>query len=118
MRCRLCCKEFKYRMLLRRHINCDHRSHKAPKPVQYDKPQVVPESICSVQILRLYEDTQPTGRKFAKADFPLVKLRYDLPDNKRLTAITSYKDVRQRFAKEMCEYYMSRTTFIGPPEGK
>lgn len=49
---------------------------------------------------------------FSDEDLPLFKVSYSLSDGSTFTGISSYLKYRERFAKEFCEYLISRTTFI------
>ncbi len=117
MHCLVCQGYFKYRYLLRQHMSRDHRAARGLRRRRgFDQPQPPPDLVTAASVLRLYQGIQPSGHVFAAEAFPLVKVRYVLAGGGVATVISSYTMIKQLFPRELCEYWMSRSTFVAPTQ--
>jgi len=115
--CGQCEKTFKTRDKLNKHKRKEHRGVRLEP--EYKKPHILPHEISSLMV-RGMKVREPPPAGFLKKQLPLVKVRYStFDDNNRRQESThwcSYEEVKRKFPREMCDFYISHTTFIEPPD--
>jgi hypothetical protein len=99
---------------LRKHLNKVHRGFKSESHHVKQKPHIIPEDATNVKILGVVSTSAAIPPGFSRKDLPLFKASYTLKDGSTFKEISSYPQYRERFAKEFCQYFISRTTLIKP----
>ena len=120
--CTHCFKKFKDRQRLNQHKNRDHRDIYAatsePEPTTPIETRVyiIPPEVIAIEILGAFAGDMAPPEGFECTDFPILRIKYVLPwgsEEETQTwsspQIVCYYNVRDRFPKELCTYFMSRT---------
>jgi hypothetical protein len=120
--CTHCFKKFKDRQRLTRHINKHHRdlypetAEPEPSTPIEIRVHIIPPEVIAIVVLGAFAGDMAPPEGFERTDFPILKVKYALPSGSEEEThtwsepqIVCYYNVRDRFPKELCTYFMSRT---------
>jgi hypothetical protein len=103
-------KEFSTKRYMLKHIQKDHRKDYAED--RHKLPALIPDEATNFKVESLY----PAGRKvppgFKAEQLPLAHVRYQVGETKVERVIVAYEDVKRRFPRELCDYYMKKTVLV------
>ena len=119
--CIHCFKKFRDRQTVTRHQGKDHRDlypeTAEPEPLTpiEIRVHIMPPEVTAIKIMGAFAGDMAPPEGFERTDFPILKVKYMLPSGPEETKswsepqIVCYFNIRDRFPKELCEYFMSRT---------
>ena len=119
--CIHCFKKFRDRQTVKRHQGRDHRDiypeTAEPEPLTpiEIRVHIIPPEVIAIKIIGAFAGDMAPPEGFERTDFPILKVKYMLPSGPEETKswsepqIVCYFNIRDRFPKELCEYFMSRT---------
>ena len=120
--CTHCFKKFRDRQTVTSHIGRDHRDLYAatsepepPTPIEI-RVHIIPPEVIAIVILGAFAGDIAPPSGFERTDFPILKVKYVLPSGSEEETktwsepqIVCYFDIRDRFPKELCIYFISLT---------
>jgi hypothetical protein len=120
--CIHCFKKFRDRQTVKRHQGKDHRDiypeTAEPEPLTpiEIRVHIIPPEVIAIVILGSFAGDMAPPESLERTDFPILKIKNARPlgyDQETHTwsepQIVCYYNVRDRFPKELCTYFMSRT---------
>ena len=82
---------------------------------------IIPPDVIAIEILGAFAGDMAPPEGFERTDFPILRIKYVLPSGSEEETktwsepqIVCYYNVRARFPKKLCDYYISRTILVKP----